>query len=306
MQNLNPILPKSSSIHKSSFGLHINLLLSLNNEEFISMLSTTMDNDTKGIADIDIERMTQNHASVISEIISDLTLDEKEKALSNISNDFYTVEKMIFKTLPIEKAIELFLDNPDKYKEEIEAYIETPRQSKEKDHLIAKILSDKELYKLFSEEDRVIFKSLISDEIIFLEEQYNFCNVTFDELKNEVARYLANIENRKSSSVNKGIHNKISSKNLYQIFQEVNIGLERIESPLLTEREIIEYLELPFEKAVIFLDSCLNLTDEEIKEILISNYPNKKELINKKTIEQLNSIIEDFDIPEIDLIEIHN
>ena len=28
--------------------------------------------------------------------------------------------------------------------------------------------------------------------------------------------------------------------------------------------------------------------------------------INKKTIEQLNSIIEDFDIPEIDLIEIHN
>ena len=53
-------------------------LLSLNNEEFISMLSTTMDNDTKGIADIDIERMTQNHASVISEIISDLTLDEKE------------------------------------------------------------------------------------------------------------------------------------------------------------------------------------------------------------------------------------
>ena len=92
----------------------------------------------------------------------------------------------------------------------------------------------------------------------------------------------------------------------YQIFQEVNIGLERIESPLLTEREIIEYLELPFEKAVIFLDSCLNLTEEEIKEILISNYPNKKELINKKTIEQLNSIIEDFDIPEIDLIEIHN
>ena len=132
-------------------------LLSLNNEEFISMLSTAMDNDTKGIADIDIERMTQNHASVISEIISDLTLDEKEKALSNISNDFYTVEKMIFKTLPIEKAIELFLDNPDKYKEEIEAYIETPRQSKEKDHLIAKILSDKELYKLFSEEDRILF-----------------------------------------------------------------------------------------------------------------------------------------------------
>ena len=139
-----------------------------------------------------------------------------------------------------------------------------------------------------------------------MEEQYNLCNVTFDELKNEVVRYLANIENRKSSSVNKGIHNKISSKNLYQIFQEVNIGLERIESPLLTEREIIEYLELPFEKAVIFLDSCLNLTEEEIKEILISNYPNKKELINKKTIEQLNSIIEDFDIPEIDLIEIHN
>ena len=66
---------------------------------------------------------------------------------------------MIFKTLPIEKAIELFLDNPDKYKEEIEAYIETPRQSKEKDHLIAKILSDKELYKnsLFISQSTFVF-----------------------------------------------------------------------------------------------------------------------------------------------------
>lgn len=281
-------------------------LLSLNNEEFISMLSTSLDNDVKGIADIDIERMTQNHASVISEIIADLTLEEKLKSLSNISNDFYTVEKMIYKTLPLEKATELFLENPDKYKEEIEAYIETPRQSKEKDHLIAKILSNKELYKLFSEEDRLIFKSLISDEIIFLEDQYNFCNVTFDELKNEVARYLANIENRKSSSINQGIHNKISSKVLYQIFLEVNIGLERIESPILTEKDIVEYLELPFEKAVIFLDNCLKLTEEEIKEILINNYPDYQELISKKTIDQLNSIIEDFDLSEIDLIEIHN
>ena len=37
-------------------------LLSLNNEEFITMLSTNMDNDLNGIADVDIERMTQNHA----------------------------------------------------------------------------------------------------------------------------------------------------------------------------------------------------------------------------------------------------
>ena len=279
-------------------------LLSLNNEEFISMLSTTMDNDTKGIADIDIERMTQNHASVISEIISDLTLDEKEKALSNISNDFYTVEKMIFKTLPIEKAIELFLDNPDKYKEEIEAYIETPRQSKEKDHLICNILSNQELYKLFNEEDRIIFKSLVSDEIIFLDENYNLCNITEEELKNEVARYLANIEYKKDSSINRGIHQKISSKNLYLIFTEVNKGLERIDNPLLTEKELVEYLELPFEKAVLFLDSCLNLTDEEITDILTSNYPEKKEIISKKDITQLTNIIEDYDLPEVDLLSL--
>lgn len=281
-------------------------LLSLNNDEFIEMLSTNLDNDLYGRPDTDIERMTLNHASVISEIIADLTIDEKKKALSNISNDFYTVEKMIFKTLPLELASEFFFQNPDLYKEEIEAYIETPRQSKEKDILIAKILSNQELYKLFSEEDRLIFKSLISDEIIFLEEQYNLCNVTFDELKNEVARYLANIENRKSSSVNRGIHNKISSKNLYQIFLEVNNGLERIESTLLTENDIIEYLELPFEKAIIFLNNCLNLTEEEVKEILLNNYPDKKEIIDKKNIDQLYSIIEDFDLPEIDLIEIQN
>lgn len=281
-------------------------LLSLNNEEFISMLSNKMDNDLEGIADIDIERMTQNHASVISEIIADLTLEEKITSLSNISNDFYTVEKMIFKTLPIEKAIELFLSNPDKYKEEIESYIETPRQSREKDELIATILSDKNLYKLFSEEDRMIFKSLLSDEVIILEEPYNFCNITFDEIKNEVARYLANIDHRKSSQVNKGIHNKVSSNNLYQIFLEVNKGLERIESPLLSEKDIVEQLELPFEKAVLFLNNCLNLTDEEITNILLKNYPNKKDLIKNKNIEQLVSIIEDFDIPEIDLIELHN
>ena len=84
-----------------------------------------------------------------------------------------------------------------------------------------------------------------------------------EELKNEVARYLANIEYKKDSSINRGIHQKISSKNLYLIFTEVNKGLERIDNPLLTEKELVEYLELPFEKAVLFLDSCLNLTDEE-------------------------------------------
>ena len=97
-------------------------LLSLNNEEFIELLSNHIDNDTEGIADVDIERMTQNHAIVISEIIADLTLEEKLKSLSNISNDFYTVEKMIFKTLPFEKAVELFSNNPNKYKEEIEVF----------------------------------------------------------------------------------------------------------------------------------------------------------------------------------------
>lgn len=281
-------------------------LLSLNNEEFITMLSTNMDNDLKGIADVDIERMTQNHASVISEIIADLTIEEKLKSLSNISNDFYTVEKMIFKTLPIEKAVELFLDNPEKYKEEIEAYIETPRQSKEKDHLICSILSNQELYKLFSEEDRIIFKSLVSDEIIFLDENYNLCNITEEELKNEVARYLANIEYKKDSSINRGIHQKISSKNLYLIFTEVNKGLEKIDNPLLTEKELVEYLELPFEKAVLFLDSCLNLTDEEITNILSSNYPDKKEIISKKDITQLTNIIEDYDLPEVDLLSLEH
>jgi hypothetical protein len=277
-------------------------LLSLNNEEFITMISTNMDNDLKGIADIDVERMTQNHASVISEIIADLTIEEKLKSLSNISNDFYTVEQMIFKTLPIEKAVELFLNNPNKYKEEIEAYIETPRQSKEKDHLICSILSNKDLYKLFSEEDRIIFKSLISDEILFLDEKYNICNVTEEEIKNEVARYLANIEYKKDSCINRGIHQKISSKNLYLIFNEVNKGLERIDNPTLTEKELVEYLELPFEKAVLFLDNSLNLTDEEITDILTSNYPDKKDLISKKDITQLTNIIEDYDLPEVDLL----
>ena len=278
-------------------------LLSLNNKEFISMLSNKLDNDLAGRPDTDIERMTQNHASVISEIIAELTLEEKKKALSNISNDFYTVEKMIFKTLPLDVASALFLKNPNKYKEEIEAYIETPRQSKEKDILIATILSDQELYKYFSEEDRMIFKSLLSDEIIILDEKYNFCNVTFDEIKNELARYLANIDYKKDSSINRGIHSKISSKCIYCVFNEVNIGLERIDSPIISENELIKSLELPFEKSVLFLNQCLNLTEEEIHDILLNNFPDEKELIKNKDIDQLTQLIEDFNLQEVDILD---
>lgn len=281
-------------------------LLSLNNEEFITLISSSLDDDPSGIPDVDIERMTQEHAPIISEIIADLTLDEKMQSLSNISNDFYTVEQMIFKTLPLEKASAIFFENPEKYKEEIEAYIETPRQSSEKDNLIATILSDSKLYKLFSEEDRLIFKSLISDDIIFLDEKYNLCNVTYDELKQELARYLANIDYRKNPSINQGIHNKLSSKNIYQIFLEVNKGLERIDSPLLTEEQVISELELPFEKSVLFLENCLNLTDEEITAILLKYHPDKKDLIKNKDIEQLVNIISDYDLPEVDQLSFEN
>ena len=305
MKNIKDFLNDVKAKMVTEEGIR-SFLLSLNNEEFIALISSSLDDDPSGIPDVDIERMTQEHAPIISEIIADLTLDEKIQSLSNISNDFYTVEQMIFKTLPLEKASAIFLENPEKYKEEIEAYIETPRQSSEKDNLIATILSNSKLYKLFSEEDRLIFKHLISDSIIFLDENYNLCNVTYDDLKQELARYLANIDYRKNSSINRGIHNKLSSKNIYQIFLEVNKGLERIETPLLTEEQIISELELPFEKTVLFLDNCLNLTDEEITSILIKYHPDKKDLIKNKDIDQLVNIIRDFDLPEVDQLSFEN
>lgn len=271
-------------------------LLSLSNEEFITMLSNKMDNDLEGIADIDIERMTQDHASVISEIIADLTLEEKEQALNNISNDFYTVEKMIFKTLPFNKVTELFLDNPHKYKEEIEAYIETPRQTAEKDNLIATILSDEKLYSNFDNEVLNDFKEMISDGIILLDDRYNVFNITEEDIKNEVARYLANIEKRKNANTNKGIINKVNPEKLYKIVIEVNQGLRNIESEELSEYELVKYLEMPFYYAVEYLSYCLNLTDEGIIKILIDNYPEEKELISNKDIEQLKSTIEDLTI----------
>lgn len=271
-------------------------LLSLSNEEFITMLSNKMDNDLEGIADIDIERMTQDHASVISEIIADLTLEEKEQALNNISNDFYTVEKMIFKTLPFNKVTELFLDNPHKYKEEIEAYIETPRQTAEKDNLIATILSDEKLYSNFDNEVLNDFKEMISDGIILLDDRYNVFNITEEDIKNEVARYLANIEKRKNPNTNKGIINKVNPEKLYKIVIEVNQGLRNIESEELSEYELVKYLEMPFYYAVEYLSYCLNLTDEGIIKILIDNYPEEKDLISNKDIEQLKSTIEDLTI----------
>lgn len=281
-------------------------LLSLNNKEFLTLISSSIDNDPNGIPDMDIERMTQEHAQIISEIISDLTLEEKLQSLSNISNDFYTVEQMIFKTLPLKNASTIFFGNPEKYKEDIEAYIETPRLSKEKDSLIATILSDTKLYKLFSEETRSIFKSLISDSIIILDTNYNLCNVTYDELKQELARYLANIEFYQNSSINQGIHNKLSSKNIYQIFLEVNKGLKNIDSPLLTEEQVISKLEFPFEKSVLFLDNCLNLTDEDITAILLKYYPAERDLIKSKDIFQLVNTIRNFDLPEVDRLSFKN
>lgn len=275
-------------------------LLSLNKKEFLSLISSSNDNDPQGIPDIDIENMTQNHITIISEIIGDLTLNDKKEALLNISNDFYTIEQLIFKSLPIKDATEVFISNPLKYKDDITSYIETPRPSNEKDHLIATILSDENLYKLFSEEERSIFKSLISNNLIILEKQYNLCNITYDDLKNALARYLANIDYHQSKTINQGIHEKISSKNIYQIFIEVNKGLKRIDSPILTEEDIISKLELPFEKSVIFLNQCLNLTDEEISSLLLKYYPINKELIINKDINQLVNIVYDLSVPEID------
>ncbi len=275
-------------------------LLSLNKKDFLSMISSSNDNDPQGMPDIDIENMTQNHVTIISEIIGDLTLNDKKEALLNISNDFYTIEQLIFKSLPIKDATEVFISNPLKYKDDITNYIETPRQSNEKDHLIATILSDENLYKLFSEEERLIFKSLISNNLIILERQYNLCNVTYDDLKNALARYLANIDYHQSKTINQGIHEKISSKNIYQIFIEVNKGLKRIDSPTLGEEDIISKLELPFEKSVIFLEQCLNLTDEEIASLLLKYYPSNKDLIITKDINQLVNIVSDLSLLEID------
>lgn len=275
-------------------------LLSLNKKEFLSLISSSNDNDPQGIPDIDIENMTQNHITIISEIIGDLTIEEKKEVLPNISNDFYTIEQLIFKSLPIKEATEVFKNNPIKYKDDITLYIETPRSSNEKDHLIATILSNEKLYKLFTEEERSIFKTLISNNLIILEKQYNLCNITYDDLKNALARYLANIDYHQSKTINQGIHEKISSKNIYQIFIEVNKGLKRIDSPILTEEDIISKLELPFEKSVIFLNQCLNLTDEEISSLLLKYYPNNKELIINKDINQLVNIVYDLSVPEID------
>lgn len=275
-------------------------LLSLNKKEFLSLISSSNDNDPQGIPDIDIENMTQNHITIISEIIGDLTIEEKKEVLPNISNDFYTIEQLIFKTLPIKEATEVFTNNPIKYKDDITLYIETPRSSNEKDHLIATILSNEKLYKLFTEEERSIFKTLISNNLIILEKQYNLCNITYDDLKNALARYLANIDYHQSKTINQGIHEKINSKNIYQIFIEVNKGLKRIDSPILTEEDIISKLELPFEKSVIFLNQCLNLTDEEISSLLLKYYPINKELIINKDINQLVNIVYDLSVPEID------
>lgn len=273
-------------------------LLSLNNDDFITLIKSSPSNIESATI---IGKMIENNIAIISEIIESLTTEEKLNALKVISKEFTMIESMIFKTLPITTVTDLFLKEPEKYKEEIESYIETPRLDKDKDILIATILSNSNLSKLFTKETLEYFKNLISDNNIILDINYNIPDITFEEIRNEIARYLANLEYRKSSNINLGIHEKISSKDLYKVFTEVNKGLENIDSPLLTEEEIIKELELPLYKAILFIDNCLTLTEEEILDILIKQYPEEKEFLSNKTLDQLTQIVKDFDLPEIDI-----
>ncbi len=273
-------------------------LLSLEKKEFLNLIC--INSEKQPTPDKDIEQMIENHLPIIEEILVEITEEEKLKYIPIISKDFSIIKEFLFNTLNIENITKLFLDNKEEYKRYIVSYIKDPRESKEKDELICMILSDKELYKYFTEEERSIFKTILSDAVIILDERYNLCNVTYDDLKQELARYLGNIEYKKSSSINKGIHTKISSKVIYHIYNEVNKGFERIETPLLTEEDIIKYLELPFEKSVLFLNECLSLTEEDIIKLLIKYYKEHTNVIKNRSIEQLVEYVKDQNIPLVD------
>lgn len=254
-------------------------LLKMKKEEFsvlITIDKQETDNELESISESDkiIDEMYEYQAEIIAEILEEYTEEEMVKLIPFLNKASTRIRAMFFKCFNENKANEVFLKNPKKYSKDIFSYIVTPTQNKEKDEMIVSILSNPKLYSLYENHELQYLRTLISNKEIIIDETSNIINTTEEEITQEAAKYIANLKCRIKNSISRGIQKKMSSQKLYELLNEVNKGLQNIQEEELTHEEFIKLTEMPLDKTILFLKNCINLTEDQKKQILENLYKN--------------------------------
>lgn len=252
-------------------------LLKMKKEEFSILITLdrqeiTPELDSISTYDKKLDEMYEYQAEIIAEILEEYTEDEMIDLIPFLNNSSSRIRTMFFKCFNERIANEIFLTNAPKYSKDIFSYIVTPTQNNEKDEMIISILSNPKLYSLYSNHELQYLRTLISNKETILDENSNIINTTEEEIKKEAAKYIANLRCRIKQSISRGILKKLSAKKLHDLLNEVNKGLLNIGEEEISFKEFISLMEMPLDKAVLFLKSCIELTEEEKKEILSTLY----------------------------------
>ena len=252
-------------------------LLKMKKEEFSILITLdrqeiTPELDSISTYDKKLDEMYEYQAEIIAEILEEYTEDEMIDLIPFLNDSSSRIRTMFFKCFNERIANEIFLTNAPKYSKDIFSYIVTPTQNKEKDEMIISILSNPKLYSLNSNHELQYLRTLISNKETILDENSNIINTTEEEIKKEAAKYIANLRCRIKQSISRGILKKLSAKKLHDLLNEVNKGLLNIGEEEISFKEFISLMEMPLDKAVLFLKSCIELTEEEKKEILSTLY----------------------------------
>ena len=252
-------------------------LLKMKKEEFSILITLdrqeiTPELDSISTYDKKLDEMYEYQAEIIAEILEEYTEDEMIDLIPFLNDSSSRIRTMFFKCFNERIANEIFLTNAPKYSKDIFSYIVTPTQNNEKDEMIISILSNPKLYSLYSNHELQYLRTLISNKETILDENSNIINTTEEDIKKEAAKYIANLRCRIKQSISRGILKKLSAKKLHDLLNEVNKGLLNIGEEEISFKEFISLMEMPLDKAVLFLKSCIELTEEEKKEILSTLY----------------------------------
>lgn len=299
-----------------------NTLLRMSKEEFSFFICTgpqdDYDMDSISNSSIELKDMYENQIEIIAEILEEYTEDEMVEIIPFINESSTIIRTMLFKCLNELKADEIFLTNAPKYSKDIYSYMMTPTVSTNKDNLIIRILSDPQLYSLYSNLELIELRSLLSNNQVILEEDSNIVNTKEEDIISEAAKFIANIRSRDNKSIKRGILKKLSAKKLHDLLNEVNKGLRNIDEEEISYEEFITLIKMPLDKTILFLNECYELSEEEKSSILNKLFKDNKysslsiteasqQVIDKHlnvVIDHLFSKDEEFDFIYKDLLEL--
>ena len=248
-------------------------LLKMKKEEFSVLITLDRQETSHNIesisdTDVRLDTMYNDHEIVIAEILEEYTEDEMVKLIPFLNDASKKIRAMFFKCFNEIKANEIFLTNAPKYSKDIYSYLLSPTQNNEKDKMIISILSNPNLYSLYDIRELRYLKSLISNKEIILDENSSIIETSEEEIIQEAAKYIANLRCRENKSITNGILQKLSASKLHNLLNEVNKGLLNVSEEPISYEEFIELTNMPLEKAVLFINECDELSEEEKNRLL--------------------------------------